>query len=46
MNILTILFLGFCALIVVFQLVPSVILFIGMMKGLFSAREAEKTIKQ
>jgi len=31
------LFLGFGALIVVFQLVPSVILFVSMLRGLFSA---------
>ena len=46
MSILTMLFLGLCALIVVFQLVPSVILFIGMVKGLFAPAETiEKTIK-
>lgn len=34
------LFLGFAALIVVFQLVPSVILLGAMLKGLFSAKES------
>ena len=36
-NYLVILFLGFFALIVVFQLVPATILFIGMVKGLLSS---------
>jgi hypothetical protein len=31
------LFLGFAAVIVVFQLVPSVILFSSMLRGIFSA---------
>jgi len=30
------LFIGFFALIVVFQLVPAVLLFVGIVKGLFS----------
>jgi hypothetical protein len=34
------LFLGFAALIVVFQLVPSVILLGAMLKGLFSTKES------
>ena len=34
-SILTVLFLGFVSVIVVLQLVPAVILFVGMMKGLF-----------
>lgn len=38
-NYLVILFLGFFALIVVFQLVPATILLIGMIKGLFSSNE-------
>jgi hypothetical protein len=33
------LFLGFAALIVAFQLVPSMILFGAMLKGLFSSSE-------
>ena len=36
-NYLVVLFLGFFALIVVFQLVPAIILFTGMIKGLFSS---------
>lgn len=34
-SFLLTLFIGFFALIVVFQLVPAVILFFGMLKGLF-----------
>jgi len=45
MSILTILFLGFTALIVVCQLVPAVILFVGMMKGLFSTKSKKSTSK-
>ena len=39
MGILTYAFIGFFALIIVSQLVPATILFIGMVRGLFSARE-------
>ncbi len=35
-SLLLSLFIGFFALIVVFQLVPAVILFVGMVKGLVS----------
>ena len=35
MSILIILFLGFVALVIVFQLVPGLVLFISMLKGLF-----------
>jgi len=35
-SLLLSLFIGFFALIVVFQLVPAVILFVGIAKGLFS----------
>lgn len=38
-GILTYAFIGFFALIIISQLVPATILFIGMVKGLFSARE-------
>lgn len=34
-SFLLTLFIGFFALIIVFQLVPAVILFFGMLKGLF-----------
>ncbi len=37
------LFLGFFALIIVSQLVPAGMLFIGMLKGVFSAREGKST---
>lgn len=45
MNLLTMLFLGFCATIVVFQLVPATILFVGMMKGIFSAKTVSEDIE-
>ena len=38
-SILMILFLGFGALVLVFQLFPAVVLFIGMVKGLISAKK-------
>ena len=42
-SFLLTLFIGFFALIVVFQLVPAVILFFGMLKGLFVRdQEVEK----
>ena len=40
-NLLLSLFIGFFALIVVFQLVPAVILFVGMVKGLVSKNGKE-----
>ena len=40
-NLLLSLFIGFFALIVVFQLVPATILFIGMVKGLVSKSDKE-----
>ncbi len=42
-GILTYLFLGFFALIIVFQLVPAMILFAGMMKGLFANQKKTLT---
>jgi hypothetical protein len=36
-SILLILFLGFFALIVVFQFIPGLVLFFSMLKGIFSA---------
>ncbi len=39
-SILLILFLGFAALIIVFQFIPGLVLFYSMVKGLF--RRAEK----
>jgi len=43
-SILMILFFGFGALILVFQLFPAVVLFIGMVKGLISS--AKKTTNE
>jgi len=36
-SILLILFLGFFALIIVFQFIPGLVLFFSMLKGLFKA---------
>jgi len=41
-SLLLTLFLGFFALIVVFQLVPAVLLFGGMLKGLFSRQNKDE----
>ena len=38
-SMLLTLFLGFFALIVVFQLVPACLLFVGILKGLFSKKQ-------
>ena len=38
-SLLLTLFIGFFALIVVFQLVPACLLFIGILKGLFSKKQ-------
>ncbi len=42
-GILTYFFIGFFALIIVSQLVPAMILFVGMIKGLFSGQEKTST---
>lgn len=42
-SLLVILFLGFGALIVLFQLIPSFVLFCSMFKGLFDST-AKKTM--
>ena len=39
LSFMTVLFMGFGAMIIVFQLVPGVILFAGMLKGIFSPAE-------
>lgn len=39
LSFMTVLFMGFGALIIVFQVVPAVILCAGMLKGLFSPAE-------
>ena len=36
---LILLFLGFCALVVVVQCIPAVIMFYGMIKGIASSKE-------
>jgi len=36
-SLLLILFLGFAALIVVFQFIPGLVLFFSMLKGIFTA---------
>ena len=41
LSFMTILFMGFGAMIIVFQLIPAVILFSGMVKGLISPAEKE-----
>ncbi len=43
LSFMTVLFMGFGAMIIVFQLGPGVILFAGMLKGIFSP--AEKKIE-
>ncbi|PLY04701.1 MAG: hypothetical protein C0622_02360 [Desulfuromonas sp.] len=45
-SLLLALFVGFFALIIVFQLVPACLLFIGLVKGLFSSREQESEAKR
>ncbi len=41
-SMLLTLFIGFFALIVVFQLVPACLLFAGILKGLFSRKQEAK----
>ena len=41
LSIMMILFMGFGALILVFQLFPAVVLFIGMIKGLLAPSAAK-----
>ena len=36
-SVLLVMFLGFFALVVVFQFIPALVLFYNMLKGLFSA---------
>ncbi len=42
LSFMTILFMGFGAVIIVFQLVPGVILFAGMLKGIFSPADKKR----
>lgn len=41
-NLLLSMFIGFFALIVIFQLVPATIMFVGMVKGLFSKKSVKE----
>jgi len=45
MGILTYLFIGFFAVVIVFQLVPAMVLFVGMVKGLFSRQQQKSPAK-
>ena len=47
-GLLAMLFFGFCALIFIFQLIPSIILFWGMIKGILSLndKKAEEVCKK
>jgi len=40
-GFLVAIFLGFCALIVLFQLVPAAILFVSLVRGMFTKRSKE-----
>lgn len=42
-SILLILFLGFAALIIVFQFIPGLVLFVSMLKGLFARAPKKAT---
>ena len=42
-SFLLILFLGFFALIVVFQFIPGLVLFFSMLKGIFTAAPKKET---
>lgn len=42
-SVLLILFLGFFALIVVFQFIPGLVLFFSMLKGIFTAAPKKET---
>jgi hypothetical protein len=47
-SILIILFLGFASLIIVFQFIPGLVLFVSMLKGLFtrSPNKAAETVSR
>jgi len=44
-SLLVLLFLGFVALIVMLQLIPSLLLFVSMLKGLFVGAENDQLPK-
>jgi hypothetical protein len=43
-SLLLILFLGFAALIIVFQFIPGLVLFFSMLKGIFTAAPKKATV--
>jgi hypothetical protein len=43
-SLLLILFLGFAALIVVFQFIPGLVLFFSMLKGIFTAAPKKASV--
>ena len=45
-GLLGYLFAGFFAVIIVSQLVPAVILFVGMLKGVFSSQEKRAVVEE
>jgi len=45
-GLLGYLFAGFFAVIIVSQLVPAVILFVGMLKGVFSSSEKRAAVEE
>jgi hypothetical protein len=44
-GILVLVFLGFCALVVVMQLIPAIITLVGMLRGLVKGGENAKEAK-
>ncbi len=44
-GILVLLFLGICALFVVSQLIPAMVMLFGMIKGLFRAKKLEAAVE-
>jgi hypothetical protein len=42
-SLLLLLFLGFFALIVIFQLVPACLMFVGIVKGLVSQKDVQES---
>ena len=45
-GILVLVFLGFCALVVVAQLIPAMITLFGMVKGLLESRKAAEATER
>jgi hypothetical protein len=44
MGLMTMLFLGFLAVIIVFQSIPAVLLFFSMLRGLFNLTSRKKAL--